>query len=287
VILVLLGVGVVIAASSCGHSGQEPSYIPAYAERSMDVAGQAAPEPEAGDAQDGTLGRAVARQARMAVKVDDFMAAREQVRKFIEERKGFFARSDQKRESESSFSGTLILQVPEGVYVETLDFLQKLGKVYELSEQAEDLTDQVADLDVRLRNARKLEERILALIADKTGNIGEVIEAERELASVRQRIEEMEARQKAALTRVKYAAITVNLFVSSSRDVEARTWYGPLLHDLRDLGFVVAGSLGALLTAIVAAVPWVLAIWALSRWWKRRRERRRAPVLPNKSTTIE
>ncbi len=218
--------------------------------------------------------RRIMRTARFSVKVEDFHAARDALSAFVEERKGYVARNEQKRESENSTSGTLVLMIPTERYGEALSFIDKLGKVYERSEQAEDLTRQVADLDARLKAARTLETRVLRLLEEKTGGLADIIEAERELARIRMEIEEMEGRRRGLARKVDYATFTVHLFVSSSRDMEARTWWGPLWQDLRDLGFVIAGSLGALLTVLVALFPWGLLLWGVLRWRKRRRTRK-------------
>ncbi len=215
--------------------------------------------------------RHVIRRARLSIKVDDFKAAQASVRTATTELGGFVARNEQRRENSGADSGTLIVKIPVERYNDALTRFRELGKIYELSEQADDATDRVSDLDARLRNAKQLEARILAILRDQTGTIADIIEAERELAAARQRIEELSGRAENLKRQVRYAVFTLHLFVSGSRDVDARSWYGPLMQDLRDLGFVIAGSLGALITVIVAAIPWLLALGALRRWWRKRK----------------
>jgi len=213
--------------------------------------------------------RQVIRGARVAVKVSDYTEARKKIKQFAEENGGFVFRSSQQREKNDDLSGTIVVKIPQEHYNAALEFFSALGKVYELTEEAEDVSDNVADLGLRIKNSRKLEERILAILADQTGSISDVLEAERELARVRERIEKLEGQKNGILKRVKYATFTLNLFVSSSKSVEIRTWYGPLLQDLRELGFVLTSSLGALLKVLVGVLPWLLLIFVGLRWRRR------------------
>ena len=104
-----------------------------------------------------------------------------------------------------------------------------------------------------------------------------MIEAERELARIRQRIEDITGRVRGLRVKTDYATFTLHLFITRSREAEARTWWGPLWQDLRDLGFVVAGSLGALVTFVVAVIPWIFALWFLAQFLRRRAARRKRP----------
>ncbi len=270
---------VILISIGCMRDGQQTEPLPpgpyfAQSEQEVgrgqfDARGGAVP---AGDMTE--LARQVIHAATLSIKVPDFVKAQQSIKEHIEAARGFVARSEQRRESNDALAGTMVLRVPVANYDETLSFLQGLGKVYELSENAEDATDRVVDLQARLNNARRLEQRILSLLEKNTGSIADIIEAERQLADTRARIEEMEGRFKRLKARTDFAAFTVHLFVSGSREVDTRTWYGPLLQDIRDLGFVVAGSLGALLTVIVAVLPWIPLAWWLRRWFNRRKNRR-------------
>jgi hypothetical protein len=253
----------------------------AYAAPEGGLADDQPDAPAPGRAQD------VIYEARLTVQVDDFVKAQDAIRVKVETAGGFVARNEQRGESADKLSGTMILKVPASQYAALLTDLRALGRVFELSENAEDVSDQLIDLDARLSNARKLEQRILTLLDEKTGHIREIIEAERELAQIRTQIEELDGNQKRLRQRVALATVTVNLFVSGSKDLEARTWYGPLLQDLRDLGFVLAASIGALVTIIVAILPWLILLWLLRRWWKRRKSPHTDPTRRNIKKSAE
>lgn len=267
----------VISLCSCGPAdvsgGAEDGLIPAPGafpdeNKPADVAGNEEMISNAGDREE-------MKSAQLTLKISDFDKARQAVRDFTIQNKGYLVRSEQKGENPEKLTGTLVIRVPSATYDDTLVFLRDMGKLYELSEQAEEVSQQLFDLEARLRNARILEKRILSILSDQTGNIHDVVDAERELAQVRSRIEEMESRLKGLRGKVDYARFTIHLFVSGSKEVEIRAWYGPLLQDLRDLGFVIAGSLGILITVIVAVLPWLLLLWFIRRRWIARRGKKK------------
>jgi hypothetical protein len=81
----------------------------------------------------------------------------------------------------------------------------------EESQNSSDVTSQYTDLVARLNNARTSEQRLLALLRERTGNLKDVVEVEREISSVRERIEQMEAQQKGVNNKVDYASIQLQL----------------------------------------------------------------------------
>jgi chromosome segregation ATPase len=89
--------------------------------------------------------------------------------------------------------------------------LKKLGRLTDESQNSSDITAQYVDLTARLSNARNTEQRLLALLRERTGNLKDVVEVERELASVREGIERMEAQQKDLNNKVQYATIQLEL----------------------------------------------------------------------------
>jgi hypothetical protein len=60
-------------------------------------------------------------------------------------------------------------------------------------------------------NARRLEERLIALLATRTGRLEDVLAVERELARVREEIERHEGRLRYLRTRAAVSTLTVNL----------------------------------------------------------------------------
>ena len=109
------------------------------------------------------------------------------------------------------------LRVPQARLETTLDALTELGTMQNRTITAEDVSNQLVDLSARLRNLRKSEQMVLKIM-DRSGTVGEVLNASRELSNIRESIERLDAQFKNLQNQVAYSTITLNLeaAVSSS-----------------------------------------------------------------------
>jgi hypothetical protein len=108
-------------------------------------------------------------------------------------------------------SASFTLKVPAHVVANFRTKIAQLGDVTSDSEKAEDVTEARADLQARLHNARAEEQRLLELLANRTGTIADVVVVEKELAQVRETIERLEAEQKTLEGQIAFATVTVKL----------------------------------------------------------------------------
>jgi len=108
-------------------------------------------------------------------------------------------------------SAQFTVKVPAAAVTEFRAKLAALGEVTTDSEKAEDVTDARADIKARLRNARAEDQRLLDLLANRTGNLGDVVLVEKELASVRESIERQEAEERTLEGQIAFATVKVRL----------------------------------------------------------------------------
>lgn len=108
-----------------------------------------------------------------------------------------------------SISGTL--RIPNSRLDAALTELRQLGRVIEESQNAEDVTAAVADLEVRLSNGRVTEQRLNDVLRNRTGGVADVLEVEREIARVRTEIEQMEAQRQQLDRAIEYATLTLEI----------------------------------------------------------------------------
>jgi vacuolar-type H+-ATPase subunit I/STV1 len=111
----------------------------------------------------------------------------------------------------------LQLRVPQNLLDATLAELAKLGTVENRNITAEDVGDQLVDIQARLTNLRKTEANLQKLI-DRAASVRDVLSVSQELSRVRQSIEQIDAQLKNLQNQVAYSTITLNLeaAVSSS-----------------------------------------------------------------------
>jgi len=103
------------------------------------------------------------------------------------------------------------LRIPAPQLVAAVAELKALGRVELENQSGEEVTQQHADLVARLKNSRETEQRLQAILLERTGKISDVLEVEQEIARVRGEIEQMEAEQKNLEHRVSFATIDLKL----------------------------------------------------------------------------
>jgi len=108
-----------------------------------------------------------------------------------------------------SLSATL--RIPADQLQSALGEIKTFGSLTEESETSQDTTGGHGDLVARLSNARRTEQRMLGLLSERVGKLGEVVQVEREIGEVRERIERMEAQQKGLENQVRFASVKLEL----------------------------------------------------------------------------
>ncbi|MFN8652687.1 MAG: DUF4349 domain-containing protein [Gemmatimonadales bacterium] len=107
---------------------------------------------------------------------------------------GYVANSDIQAVQGGYRSATLEVRVPSDRFDALVSGLSPLGKVERVNVSAQDVGEEFTDVSARVANGRKLEARLIELIATRTGKLADVLEIERELARVREEIERLEGR---------------------------------------------------------------------------------------------
>jgi len=111
---------------------------------------------------------------------------------------------------------SVTIRVPTKAFHGVLSGVGKLGDELHREVNVRDVTEQFADLEVRLRNAEAVRLRLEALLA-KAGKIEDALAVERELERVTQTIEQMKGRLRLMSELVQFSTITVN-FRARPRD---------------------------------------------------------------------
>jgi len=102
----------------------------------------------------------------------------------------------------------IVVRVPAERFGEVSAALAKLGTVTNKDVQAEDVTERYVDLQMRLRGAKGLHEKLLGLLA-RAATVKEALAVETELARVRTQVEQLEGKLNRLKNRVAYATISV------------------------------------------------------------------------------
>jgi len=180
----------------------------------------------------------------MSLRVKDAGDATEKVRREVEVAGGYVSSSNAHGGEDES--ATMDLRVPADKTPALRAKLRAMGEVTSESENVEDVTEQRADLAARLHNARTQEARLLEIMQQKTGTIGDVLESEKELARVRETVERLEAEQRTMDSKVDMATLHLSITTPSSA-----AWQTPGKSISRSWS---AGVRGALVLAVYGAM---------------------------------
>jgi hypothetical protein len=104
---------------------------------------------------------------------------------------------------------SVTIRVPTKAFQGALGGVGKLGDELHREVNVRDVTEQFADLEIRLKNAEAVRQRLEGLLA-KAGRIEDALAVERELERVTQTIEQLKGRLRLLGELVAFSTITVN-----------------------------------------------------------------------------
>jgi hypothetical protein len=155
--------------------------------------------------------RKLIRNASVEIEVKAFDDAAQKVSGLARAAGGYVATQNSSRLPNGKMTGALVVKVPPAALDGFLAQLRGLGEVRNQTLGSEDVTKAYFDTDARLRNARRMEDGLLALLKNTQGRVSDLLQVERELGRVRGEIEEMQGQLKLWDALVAYATVTVQL----------------------------------------------------------------------------
>ncbi|OIJ91419.1 DUF4349 domain-containing protein [Streptomyces colonosanans] len=152
----------------------------------------------------------IIRTASLTVQVKDVPKALGEARATAENAGGFVGSESTSRDTEGHERTRLVLRVPTEKYDEVLSGLQGAGKLVDRTAKAEDVSDQIVDVDSRIKSQRASVARVRELM-DKATKLSDVVALEGELSSREADLEALLAQQASLKDRTSLATITLSL----------------------------------------------------------------------------
>ena len=263
---VLLGGGIFLAGCSASSSG------PAASSRALanTAAGQAAAVPAAAvpsassapqkmagsQAGAGTTARlapasSIIYTAQLTVRAANVSSAADQAAQIAEGAGGYVsnetASSDPDHPSEATAS--VQLKIPVASYPVTLGQLSsRLGTQLSLQQQAQDVTQQVADVNSQVTSDEAAIAQLRALLSH-AGSVGDLLSVQNQINEEESNLESMQAQQRALSHETTYATVTLTLLGPKAKPLVHRPKAPPTL----------GGGFGAGWRALRITVSWTLA----------------------------
>ncbi|WP_199860133.1 DUF4349 domain-containing protein, partial [Thermobifida halotolerans] len=159
--------------------------------------------------------RAVVHTASLSVVVDDLDDATSYAKEWVEEAGGYVAAETVDSAAGQNPSAHLTLRVPADSYQEALEEFALLGNRQHLEQQAQDVTEEVADVNSRVESAEASLERLRELL-EEAEEVSEILEIEEQISFRQADLEALQARQKALAEMTDYATVDLSLSLPSS-----------------------------------------------------------------------
>jgi len=141
------------------------------------------------------------------------------------------------------------------------------GEITARNKQSVDLTRQILDTDARLNAKITLQGRLEELLATRNGELGELLQVERELARVTGEIESITSTLKALRLRVSMSDMTINY--STKRSLVSGGRSNPLGEAFGDFFYNMSEALAAVITFFAVGLPWMIVIAIFLFIWLR------------------
>jgi hypothetical protein len=290
-------VAILAMALGCGHGGvKEVSHQAtpdakttraapservdwAYDRAQMALAGIAATNENSGPTPLAALDdRKIIFMAEMTIVVGDFGAVEQTMPALVRKHGGYIASASVQGSANMRRSGRWVVRIPVDQFDAFLDAAASLGIPEQRQQTSQEVTEEFVDLQSRIANTRKLEERILRLLETSSGGLKETVELEHELARVRGQVEQMEGRLRYLADRTTLTTVTLSIreeqnYVPPQSPTFAARMESAFSGSLASLrrtseNLAVWGAQAAPWLAI-AAVPGVPVAVLLRRRWRR------------------
>jgi hypothetical protein len=171
-------------------------------------------------------------------------------------------------------SAKLSARIPPGAFDAFFKHAQARAKLVKHEASADDKTAEVIDVEARIKNLEALKARILELLANRTATLKDTLEAEKQLAETQTQLDSIQGRRRVLAKETGMVKVDILLVTKTLRG--EGSWAAPIAEAASGAGSVLASSLGALLTFIVAALPWVIVGWLalipVRSAWRRRKQ---------------
>ena len=227
------------------------------------------------------LPQKLVRTARIGLEIKDFPRFEKACRE-LATRYGYLADLRINDEEGGRKRADLTLRIAAERFDSALAEFKALGVVKKEELTIEDVTRAYADLEARRTNKRTTAVRLRELIANRTGKLSDVIEAERALSEVTEELESMEAQKRAMDGQISYSTLRAEINEPPlPPKFNATSLWEPVVTALKEGRSGLIWSLAFALEILIVLSPWILlsvaGVWCFRRW--------RASRSPNEDPT--
>jgi hypothetical protein len=221
--------------------------------------------------------RKVIRHGNMSLEVDSVEEILGRIKTLVNDAGGYISNENVSEDYYARKSGSIACRIPAEKLDQAMEQIGGWGKVDNVSVNADDITDQYFDLEIRLENQKALAKRLVALLERRTNELKDLLEIERELARVRTQIDSMEGRKRLWDSQVALSTLVVEVHEPLPKIAgdEGGAWR-TLLRSFGDAAdnfvLTIAGIISASGSAIPLLAVLIFVVWIWRSWRKRKKK---------------
>ena len=212
------------AEPAAEEPAEEPAAAPAAAPASDQSGddGESGPGGSAGGATIdlGQIGRDVIVEMHLTVSSDDIQRSVSSVSARAAALGGGVASSDVNYgnpavDGPNTGYAVIVVKVPPAAVDDLISGIEQTGTIQSINQSAQDVTEQLIDLDVRIANARESVENVRDFM-ERAENLNDLVTLESELTRRQTELERLEAQQRNLSERVAFSTVTVEIIPTAA-----------------------------------------------------------------------
>ena len=230
--------------------------------------------------------RSLIRTVDLELAADEPDVAADRITQVAVDTGGYVEATDARRRDGVSYY-SITLRVPADELATILTRIKELASAVDRENlRTEDVTDQIVDIDARLRTLIATETELQGLLAasrERGDGLEDIMAVYRELTNLRAQIEQAEAQLESFRSRVALSTINVTLRPTDAARPVARRWSvsDSLRNNVRALVAALQGMVDTAIFLIIVVLPVLLLValpaWGLFKVWEQARMRRPVP----------
>ena len=210
----------------------------------------------------------VIRTGTATIKVDSLEPAVVRLRALAASVGGYVGNTSMQTGTDQLRSATVEIKVPAARWGQLVTGLKPIGTLEAVEENAEDVGEEFVDVQARVANAKRLEARLIDLLANRTGKLSDALQVERELARVREEIERYEGRIRYLQTQAAMSTMTVTVH-EPAPVLGSHPGDNPIAQAFRDAWRAFVGVIAFLIASLGVLVPLAVIGYVIWLGWRR------------------
>ncbi|MEP3479453.1 MAG: DUF4349 domain-containing protein [Fuerstiella sp.] len=206
--------------------------------------------------------------ANLNLTVESFSGVENSILNLGQQFGGFVARANISGRTGDSRQGSWTLRIPTEQYRAFLSSAGDLGEIISLNEQTKEVTAEFHDVDARIRNKQKEEQRLNKILEERPGKLDDVLTVEREVSRVREEIERMQGRLRVLRDLTSYSTVSITVTEIQHYAPPATPTFAMLIE--RQWESTVASMTSTFQSGVLWAIavgPWLVIIGLVGSTW--------------------